>query len=121
MDYEVMKKKLDTYRKPKGQFRRVNSDLLVELLRMWELHTGPSAEFARQLGIKSKQLGRLIQQARKIATTTEVVDPAFHALQIQVPEGDGPISSGIEVTWGPGKVIRFPTVDTLMDFLKKAS
>jgi hypothetical protein len=67
MEYEVMKKKLDTYRKPKGQFRRVNSDLLVELLRMWELHTGPSSKFARQLGIKSKQLGRLVQQA---STTT---------------------------------------------------
>ncbi len=36
MEYEVMRKKLDAYRKPSGQFRLVNGDLLIELLRMWE-------------------------------------------------------------------------------------
>jgi hypothetical protein len=121
MDYEVMKKKLDTYRKSNGQFRRVKGELLIEFLRMWECHTGPSLEFAKKLGMRSKQLGSLVREARKIATTTDAVDPAFHALQIQGPAESPPVSAGIELTWGADKIIRFPTVDILMDFLKKAS
>ncbi len=122
MEYEVMRKKLDAYRKPSGQFRRVNGDLLIELLRMWEMHKGPSVEVARQLGMKSKQLGRLVQAARKIAAMTEAVDPAFHELLPQdVPEEAIKGGTGIEMVWGSDKIIRFPTVDTLMDFLKKAS
>ena len=119
MDYEVMKKKLDAYRRPKGQFRRVHGDLLIELLRMWEAHIGPSAEMARMLGMRGKQLGRLIHAARRIATTTAAIDPAFHELPTQLPADTS--KSGIEITWGSDKVIRFPTVETLMDFLKRAS
>lgn len=119
MDYEVMKKKLDAYRRPKGQFRRVNGDLLMELLRMWEAHTGPSVEMAKKLGMKSKQLGRLIQGARKIAATTEAIDPAFQELPTQASAEERKF--GIELAWGSDKVIRFPTVETLMDFLKRAS
>lgn len=119
MDYEVMKKKLDAYRRPKGQFRRVNGELLMELLRMWEAHTGPSVEIARKLGMKSKQLGRLVQAARKLAATTEAIDPTFHELQTQDSvETD---QSGIEMTWGSDKVIRFPTIETLVDFLKRSA
>jgi hypothetical protein len=121
MDFEVMKKKMDAYRKSNGQFKRVNGDLLVELLRMWECHTGPSSEFAKRLGMRGKQLGSLVREARKVAATTEAVDPAFHALQIQEVTENPSVNVGIELTWGPGKVIRFPTVDSLMDFLKKAA
>ncbi len=45
MEYEVMRRKLDAYRKPNGQFRCVNGDLLIELLRMGEMHTGPSIDY----------------------------------------------------------------------------
>jgi hypothetical protein len=83
MDFEVMKKKLDANRKPNGQFKRVNGELLIELLRVWESYTGASLEFAKKIGMRSKQLGSLVREARKIATTTEAVDPAFHALQGQ--------------------------------------
>src|SRR4051812_44501532 len=97
MDFEVMKKKLDAYRNPSGQFRRVNGDLLIELLRMWEGHTGASSEFARLLGMKRKQLSRLVQTAQKIVTTTELVDPAFHELQPQERIGESvKTGSGIE-------------------------
>lgn len=122
MEVEVMKKKLDAYRKSNGQFKRVNADLLIGLLRMWELHTGPSNVFARKLGMRGKQLGSLIREARKLATTTEVADPAFHAMQVQGPSEVLVPTSAIELTWGAdNRVIRFPTVDTLMDFLRKAS
>lgn len=120
MDYEVMRKKLDTYRKSNGQFGQVSAELLLEFLRMWEGNTGPSSELAKKLGMRTKQMGFLVREARKIAKNSEMVDPAFQALQIQAPAG-APVGSGIEVAWGSDKVIRFPTVDTLLDFLKKAS
>jgi hypothetical protein len=122
MDYEVMRKKLDTYRKSNGQFKHVSGDLLVELLRMWESHTGASFEFAKKLGMRSKQLGSLIREGRRVATSTENVDPAFHALQLQSPASEGGVPcSGIEMSWGTDQLIRFPSVDTLWEFLKKAA
>jgi hypothetical protein len=121
MDFEVMKKKLEAYRTPKGQIRNVKSELLLELLRMWEVHAGPSALLARTLGMKGKQLARLITEARKLATSTDAIDPSFHQLPSQ-GEGETPaVGSGIELSWGSDQVIRFPSVDVLVDFLKKAS
>jgi hypothetical protein len=121
MDYEVLKKKLDAYRKPSGQFRQVKGDLLIELLRAWEGHTGPSSEFAKQLGMKRGQLGRLVQAARKIAATTAIADATFHELQHLELNGLVKTGTGIEMVWGSDKIIRFPTVDSLVDFLKRAS
>jgi hypothetical protein len=120
MDYEIMRKKLDAYRSPKGSFKNVKGDLLVELLRAWEAHTGSSADMARKLGMKSKQLGRLVTTARKVAVTSDVADATFHELRTHEAPELAP-ASGIEVSWGREKVIRFPSVDMLMDFLKKAS
>jgi hypothetical protein len=120
MDFEIMKKKMDAYRSPKGSFKNVKGDLLVELLRMWESHTGSSSDMARKLGMKVKQLGRLVSTARRIAVNSDVVDATFHELKMQEAPEIIP-TNGIEVMWGQGKLIRFPSVDTLMDFLKKAS
>lgn len=114
-----MKKKLNAYRTPKGQFRKVKGELLIEFLRMWESHTGPATELARNLGMTRPQLSTLVREARKLVKTSDAIDPAFQALQIQGPS-EVPPSKGIELTLDAG-VIRFPTVDTLMDFLKKAS
>ena len=121
MDFEVMKKKLDTYRKSNGQFKQVNGALLLELLRMWESWTGESNELAKKLGIRSKQMGFLVREGRKIATSTESIDPSFHEVRIPGVSEQAPPCSGIEVVWDANKVIRFPSVDTLMDFIKKAS
>lgn len=121
MDFEIMKKKMDAYRTQKGSFKNVKGDLLVELLRMWESHTGSSADMAKKLGMKRNQLGRLVSAARKVAVNSDVADATFHELRTQEAPEPAPAAVGIEVTWGEGKYIRFPSVDTLMDFLKKAS
>jgi len=65
-------------------------------------------------------MGFLVREARKIAKNSQVVDPAFQALQIQSMIG-APVGTGIEMTWGEDRVVRFPNVDTLIDFLKKAA
>jgi len=121
MDFEILRKKLDGYKTPGGHYKNIKGELLVELLRIWESHVGPSTEIAKQLGMKRQQLARLIKEARRVAATTDAVDPAFEALQIQQATEGAVASIGIEVNWGPDKIIRFPTVDTLMDFLRKAS
>jgi hypothetical protein len=121
MDFEVMKKKLDTYRKSNGQFGQVSAELLLEFLRMWECHVGPSSELASKLGMRTKQMGFLVREARKLAKNSQVVDPAFQSLQLNVHGEEGSRGTGIELAWGTDKVIRFPTVDVLIDFLRKAS
>ena len=121
MDFEIMRKKLDGYKTPGGHYRNIKGELLVELLRVWEGHVGSSTEMAKQLGMKRQQLARLIREARRVASATDAADPAFQELQIQVPAEGPPSSERIELNWGENKVVRFPTVDLLIDFLKKAS
>lgn len=120
MDHEVMRKKLDTYRKSNGQFGQVGAELLLEFLRMWEENTGSSSELASKLGMRTKQMGFLVREARKLAKNSSAVDPAFQALNVQMPPKEGS-ASAIELSWGTDKLVRFPSVDTLVDFLRKAS
>lgn len=119
MDFEILRKKLDAYKTPGGSYKNIKSELLVELLRVWEEHRGPSTALARQLGMKAGQLARQIREARKAATRGEAVDPAFQALQVQSSvEATG---SEIVLSWGGDKRVKFPNVDLLVDFLRKAA
>jgi hypothetical protein len=122
MDFEILKKKLDAYKTAGGSYKKIKGGLLVELLRAWEEHKGPSTALARQLGMKRGQLARQIREARKAAIREEAVDPAFEALQI--PSSTERVPSGlveIVLSWGGDKVVRFPSVDLLVDFLRKAA
>jgi hypothetical protein len=121
MDFEVMRKKLDAFKTPGGSYKNIKSELLVELLRTWEEHTGPSSELASQLGMKPNQLARQIQEARKAAARSDAIDPVFEALQgpeATVGSSNGPM---IEMSWGGDKVVKFPNVDTLVEFLRRAA
>lgn len=121
MDFEVMRKKLDAYKTPGGSYKNIKSELLVELLRVWEEHTGPSTQLARQLGMKPNQLARQIREARKAAARSEVIDPAFEALQVPESSEGGSVGTVIEMSWGGDKVVKFPNVDCLVEFLRKAA
>jgi transposase-like protein len=108
MDFDVMRKKLDAYKTPGGSYKNIKSELLVELLRTWEEHTGSSTDLARQLGMKPNQLARQIREARKAAVRNDAIDPAFQALQI--PSEEAPNGTTIEMSWGGGdKVVKFRT------------
>ena len=111
MDFEVMKKKLDAYKTPGGSYKNIKSELLVELLRAWEEHTGSSTELAKQLGMKRNQLARQIREARK-AAARNAIDPAFQEIQIPEPSGGSSGGTGIELSWGGGRVVKFPNVDS---------
>ncbi len=121
MDFEILRKKLEAYKTPGGSYKNIKGELLVELLRAWEEHKGPSTVLARQLGMKRGQLARQIREARKAAVRGEAVDPAFEALQVQSLTEEVSARSEITLSWGGDKVVKFPTVDLLVDFLKKAS
>jgi hypothetical protein len=116
----VLKKKLNAYRRPKGSFQAVKSDILVELLRVWEKHTGPSYQMAQKLGMHPKQLGRLIQQARKVVREHAVDDQTFQEIALDAALPVNQSGSGIEVVWDKGRIIRLPNTDVLVDFLRKA-
>jgi hypothetical protein len=121
MDFEILRKKLDAYKTSGGSYKNIKSELLVELLRAWEEHRGPSTVLAKQLGMKAGQLARQIREARKAATRGEAIDPAFQALQMQ-SSGESPSgASEIVLSWGGDKVVKFPNVDLLVDFLRKAA
>lgn len=119
MDYSVLKKKLNSYKK-EGALRGVSGELLVEMLRMWESYTGQMDEFAKQIGVRKSQLGPLIHKARKVAKSEGFEGGDFKEVKIQSSSPSN-CSNAIVLKWEQGKVIRFSQVDQLVDFLKKVS
>jgi hypothetical protein len=121
MDFDTLRKKLDAYKTPGGSYKNIKSELLVELLRIWEEHSGPSTALAKQLGMKSGQLARQIREARKAAARGESIDPAFEALQVQSSAERDTAGVEIVLSWGGDKLVKFQNVDLLVDFLRKAA
>lgn len=121
MDFEILRKKLESFRTPGGCYKNIKSELLIELLRVWEEYKGPSTTFAKQLGMTQRQLGRQIREARKAAVISDAVDPAFQALQVPSLAEDATKEGGISMSWGGDKVVKFPNVDLLIEFLRKAA
>ena len=93
---------------------------IYEVLRIWEGHRGPSTALAKQLGMTACQLARQIREARKAAVREDAIDPAFQALEMQSPT-DAPTGVEITMSWGGDKVVKFPSVDLLVDFLRKVA
>ena len=77
MDFEMLRKKLDAYKTTGGSYKNIKSELLVELLRMWEEHRGPSTALAKQLGMTACQLARQIREARKAAVRGDAIIRPF--------------------------------------------
>jgi len=45
VDLEILKKRISSYRTPKGRITSLPDDLLCEILSAWEQWTGPSSGF----------------------------------------------------------------------------
>ena len=122
MDLAVLKKKLSSYKTEGGYVKNVSGDLLVEILLAWESWTGPSKGFYTGLGINGKSGARMIGEAKKLKREGFATD-GFKEIKIAGTEGTalGVPCQGIEIIWDNGKVIRFPQVETLIDFLKKVA
>ena len=126
MDNTVLKKKLSTFRSPKGYFKDVSPEVMYELLKAWESWTGSSKEFYSSIGVSQRQAAGVLGKAKRLHR-----EGAFGALEFnEVKVGEllpGLVNGGsascslIELAWEGGKVIRFPQVDQLLDFLKKSA
>lgn len=123
---EVLKKRISSYRTPKGRLTRVPDELLVDILRAWEQWTGPGSAFYSALGADHRKMAGLIGRAKKLKREGGFPDEAFKEIKIEESPSNlaslisGPCQ-GIEIVWDQGKLIRFSQVEHLVDFLKKVA
>lgn len=123
MDLEILKKRLSSYRTPKGRLTRVPDELLVDILRAWEQWTGPASGFYSSLGADHRKMAGLIGRAKKLKREGFFPEEAFKEIKVEGGVGSAsPIVTGpcqgIEIFWDQGRVIRFNQVDLLVEFLR---
>lgn len=118
MDLEILKKRLSSYRTPKGRITRVPDELLVEILQAWEQWTGPASGFYTSLGADHRKMASLIGRAKKLKREGFFPEEAFKEIQVSESESTESPCQGIEVVWGEGRLIRFSQMEYLMEFLK---
>ncbi len=123
MEMEVLKKRISSYRTPKGRLTRVPDELLVDILISWEQWTGPASGFYSALGVDQRKMASLLGKAKRLKREGFFPEEVFKEICVSgsaSPASLGPCQ-GIEVVWENNKVIRFPQVEYLIDFLKKVS
>lgn len=127
----ILRKKIDGYRTGNRSIKNVPPELLLELRQTWENYTGSQEQFRSELGMKigtlrnllieSKKLNHVIASHGAVGLMAAEIEPAG-----QEPSGAGdenPAGTlGLELVFDSGtKVIRFPSVDSLIDFLRKSA
>ena len=122
MELEVLKKKISTFRGEGGRVRITDDHLLMEILFGWEQWTGPVKDFYRAIGVSQKGMASIMGKAKKLRREGQFPTEEFKEIKLENPaaSGSGPCI-GIELSWTEGRVIRFPQVDQLLEFLKKAA
>ena len=123
MDLEILKKKISTFRGEGGRVRITDDGLFMEILTAWEQWTGPSNEFYRAIGSSKSGMASIIGKAKKMRREGHFPASDFKEVKVaaEVPtSGFGPCA-GIELCSPDGRIIRFPQVDSLLEFLKKAA
>ncbi len=126
MDNAVLRKKLSTFRSPKGSLTRVPDDIMMEVLVTWEQWSGTSTDLAKELGLTMRQVVILVEKAKKVVRDGGYPMADFKEIKIQESPSNlaslhsGPCS-GVEILWDNGKLIRFQQVEQLVDFLKKVA
>ena len=121
MDTEILRKKLSTYKTEKGRLKNVSDDLLMEILEVWENWSGTASDFYRAIGTGRKSMASILGKAKRLKRSG-YESSVFEELKIEssgdMPERGG---HGIELVWDGNRVIRFGSVDLVVDFLKKAA
>jgi hypothetical protein len=125
MDLEILKKRISTFRGEGGRIRISDDALLMEILAAWEQWKGPSQDFYRAIGVSSTGMASAIGKAKKMRREGHF--PASDFKEVRVADsaansgGSSVPCSGIELCSPDGRIIRFPSVDPLLEFLKKAA
>ncbi len=127
MDNTILKKRLNTFKAGKsGRLHNISDEVILAVHRAWENWPGTTADFCREVGVKSTQMNVIIKSAKKLVKSGVVTESEFEEIAMS-GAGVSSARSGalpctaIELDWSEGRVIRFPRVDDLLDFLKKAA
>ena len=126
MNLEILKKKISTFRGEGGRVRITDESLLMEILLAWEQWQGPVKEFYRSIGVSQKGMASIMGRAKRLRREGHFPAEEFKEVKVEGSGSDGVVvvggpCQGIELSWEQGKVIRFPQVDQLIEFLKKAA
>jgi hypothetical protein len=131
MDLVILKKKLDGYRDSGGSIKNVPPELLLELRQTWEHYTGTADQFRSELGVKTGTLRNLLIESRKlnhvIASAGAVglaIEGSSESSAVEKVHSDenGSSVNTLELVFDHGsKVIRFPSVDVLIEFMRKSA
>lgn len=124
MDLEILKKKISTFRGEGGRVRITDDHLLMEILSAWEQWTGPASGFYGSIGVSQKGISSIIGKAKKLRREGHFPVEEFKEIKLDDPgtsAGSTGPCTGIELSWTEGRLIRFPQVDQLVEFLKKAA
>ena len=127
MELEILKKRLSTYRTKTGRLTKVGDEVLMELLLAWEQWTGPASGFYSAIGVDHRKAASMLGKAKRLKREGFPME-AFKEIKLEEAEaeaGEGTEArnpcEGIELSWEGGRLIRFPKVDQLLEFLKKAA
>jgi hypothetical protein len=126
MDLMVLKKKIDGFRAGNGQLQNVPAELLFELRQAWENYSGPADQFRRELGMKIGTLRKLLVESKKLNHVLASSE-AMGLVSTETDANHGAESSQssnghLELVINEGnKIVRFPNLDILIEFLRKAS
>lgn len=124
MDHVVLKKRLSTFRTEKGSITKVSDDVLIDVLNAWESWPGLAKDFYKEIGVSQRQMATIVGKAKKLKREGYFPGAEFKEIKVAdssvVTFANSPCN-GIEVAWDNGKVIRFPQVEMLVDFLKKVA
>lgn len=126
MDLEILKKKISTFRTEGGHVKIKDDALFLEILLAWEQWTGPGTGFASAIGLNRQSVSKLVGHAKKLRREGHFPAEEFKEIKMDgsgaaTIAGSGGPCTGIELGLTDGKVIRFPQVDQLVEFLKKAA
>lgn len=118
----VLKKRFNTFKTAGGSLKNVSHEVLIEMLRAYEQWTGSGAEFFRDIGLSKTQFAVLMKKAKKLCREGHHVEAGeFQEIAVSaISPGSAVPCASIELL-DQGKVIRFPHVDQLLEFLKKAA
>lgn len=119
MELGSLKKKLSSFKYEDGCLRNVSNDLLMEILSAWEQWSGPACKFYTSIGTNHKRFRSLLGKAKRLKREG-YQSSEFEEIKITPPS----LSSsgyGVELVWDNNRIIRFESVDLVVDFLKKAA
>jgi hypothetical protein len=131
IDLLVLKKKIDGYRDSGGSIKHVPPELLLELRQIWEHYTGSPEQFRSELGVKIGTLRKLLVESKKLNHVLASAGAVGLAVEGRSEESapeqshsqaNEMFGNKLELVFDQGaKVIRFPSVDTLIDFMRKSA